>query len=108
MKRFVKNVIVGIGVVSMFISSGICFGKTINEQQVYAENEYQEDVDPQLIHYRSQYYQLLEDYNTLQEENDLLRMQIDKVSRPNYDIDGDGLVTVCDVVKLIRFLAEEE
>ena len=106
MKRFVKNVIVGIGVISMFISSGICLGKI--KQQVYAEDAYQEDVDPQLIHYRSQYYQLLEDYNLLHEENDLLRMQIDKISKPNYDIDGDGLVTVCDAVKLMRFLAEDE
>ena len=109
--KFLKDIFAGIGIMSVLISSGIV-GKMIIEQPAYAEDEYQEDVDPQLIHYRTQYFQLLNDYDMLREENDLLRMEIkcneDKIAEPNYDLDGDGVVTICDAVKLMKFLVEME
>lgn len=118
MKHILKDIFAGIGVMSVLISSGI-IGKMVIEQPVYAEEESQVDVDPQLIHYRTQYFQLLNDYDLLQEENDLLKMQIkcdednialltEALSEPNYDLDGDGIVTLCDAVKLMKFLVEEE
>ena len=112
MRESVKNIFAGIGMVAAVAVAGLSVANFAQPASVAAEDEtseieYQQDIDPQLAHYRSQYYQLLTDYSNLQEENDLLRMQIDKISESNYDIDGDGLVTVCDVVKLMRFLAEE-
>jgi hypothetical protein len=109
--KFLKDIFAGIGIMSVLISSGIV-GKMIIEQPAYAEDGYQEDVDPQLIHYRTQYFQLLNDYDMLREENDLLKMELkyneDKIVEPNYDLDGDGVVTICDAVKLMKFLAEME
>lgn len=113
MKYILKDIFAGIGIMSVLISSGTV-GKMIIEQPAYAEDEYQEDVDPQLIHYRTQYFQLLNDYDMLREENDLLKMEIKysediiASSEPNYDLDGDGVATICDAVKLMKFLTEEE
>lgn len=110
MRESVKNIFAGIGMTAVVVTAVLSIVNFAQPTSVAAENEtseieYQPDIDPQLAHYRSQYYQLLTDYNNLQEQNELLRMEL---SEPNYDIDGDGLVTVCDVVKLMRFLAEEE
>lgn len=124
MKESVKNIFAGIGMVAVVAAAGLSVANFAQPASVAAENEtseveYQPDIDPQLAHYRSQYYQLLADYSDLQEQNDLLQMQIQcdanniallekALSEPDYDLDNDGLVTICDAVKLMRFLAEME
>lgn len=108
MRESVKNIFAGIGMVAVVAVAGLSVA-----------NFAQPDIDPQLAHYRSQYYQLLADYSDLQEQNDLLQMQIQcdanniallekALSEPDYDLDNDGLVTICDAVKLMKFLAEME
>ena len=124
MKESVKNIFAGIGMVAVIIATGLSVANFVQSTSVAAEDEtseteYQPDIDPQLVHYRSQYYQLLADYNDLQEQNELLQMQIQcdesniallekALSEPDYDLDNDGLVTICDAVKLMRFLTEME
>jgi len=124
MRESVKNIFAGIGMVAVVAVAGLSVANFAQPASVAAEDEtseieYQQDIDPQLAHYRSQYYQLLADYSDLQEQNDLLQMQIQcdanniallekALSEPDYDLDNDGLVTICDAVKLMRFLAEME
>lgn len=124
MRESVKNIFAGIGMVAVVVVAGLSVANFAQSASVAAEDEtseieYQQDIDPQLAHYRSQYYQLLADYSDLQEQNDLLQMQIQcdanniallekALSEPDYDLDNDGLVTICDAVKLMRFLAEME
>lgn len=124
MRESVKNIFAGIGMVAVTTVAGLSVANLTQPTSVAAENEtseieYQQDIDPQLAHYRSQYYQLLADYNDLQEQNELLQMQIQcdvhniallqkALSEPNYDLDNDGLVTICDAVKLMKFLTEME
>lgn len=124
MKESVKNIFAGIGMVAVIAAAGLSVTSFTQPTSVAAENEtyeieYQSDIDPQLAHYRSQYYQLLADYSDLQEQNELLQMQIQcdanniallekALSEPDYDLDNDGLVTICDAVKLMKFLVEME
>ena len=124
MKESVKNIFAGIGMVAVITAAGLSVANLAQPTSVAAENEiseieYQSDVDPQLAHYRSQYYQLLADYSDLQEQNELLQMQIQcdanniallerALAEPDYDLDNDGLVTICDAVKLMKFLVEME
>lgn len=124
MKESVKNIFAGIGMVAVVAAAGLSVANFAQPTSVAAENEtseieYQLDIDPQLAHYRSQYYQLLADYSDLQEQNEFLQMQIKcdanniallekALPEPDYDLDNDGLVTICDAVKLMRFLAEME
>lgn len=124
MREFVKNIFAGIGMVAVVAVAGLSVANFAQPASVAAEDEtseigYQQDIDPQLAHYRSQYYQLLADYSDLQEQNDLLQMQIQcdanniallekALSEPDYDLDNDGFVTICDAVKLMRFLSEIE
>lgn len=119
MRESVKNIFAGIGIVAVVATVGLSVANLTQLNSVAAENEtseieYQPDIDPQLIHYRTQYFQLLNDYDMLREENDLLKMQIKynediiASSEPNYDLDGDGIVTICDAVKLMKFLVEME
>ena len=125
MRESVKNVLLtGLCTVAMIATAGLATSNFAQPTPVAAEDEtseieYQPDIDPQLAHYRSQYYQLLADYSDLQEQNELLQMQIQcdanniallekALSEPDYDLDNDGLVTICDAVKLMKFLAEME
>lgn len=119
MRESLKNIFAGIGMATVIAVAGLTVVNFAQPTSVAAENEffeteYQPDIDPQLIHYRTQYFQLLNDYDMLREENDLLKMQIKynediiASSEPNYDLDGDGIVTICDAVKLMKFLVEME
>lgn len=124
MRESLKNIFAGIGMATVIAVAGLTVVNFAQPTSVAAENEtseteYQPDIDPQLAHYRTQYFQLLNDYDMLQEENDLLQMQIQcdanniallekELSEPDYDLDGDGIVTICDAVKLMKFLVEME
>ena len=124
MRESVKNIFAGIGMIAVIASTGLSVANFAQPASVAAENEtseieYQRDIDPQLAHYRSQYYQLLADYSDLQEQNELLQMQIQcdanniallerALAEPDYDLDNDGLVTICDAVKLMKVLVEME
>ena len=84
------------------------------------------DVDPTLIHYRTQYEQLLEDYNELQQRYEILELEnkrlelqikcdesniamlIEQLNKPQLDLNKDGIVTVSDVVWLMKFISEVE